>query len=1298
MNNHFTKSIFATLLFCCCFQFVFSQSFIGFKLVKNQNTNQLDVFTTQFQDVIGFQFGIEFDNANLNMTSVTSYDPLKEESVRANQIGTNVLLSWISETIEPITITQEHLLFSIAFDGNIEGLKFCSSDSEIMFEGVVDLNGSESVAPLFFIDDCSIDTPCTLVCNNEINISLPQSGSLTFTASGMEDMFLEGNSCAGHNLELSIYHTQEDLMNGQSIADPTFTQEDDGKELFYQIKDLEETAGACWGKLILTYKITGTLIAPEDKDADCASLIPVDGNSDTGIPLYYVSKDNAPKGEFGQEDDIQNIGKFNSIEGPMTDLSVYVVDDHSNLDACGMGNLKRAYYLVDINSSVLSINIQNINVGMAEGLSTNNIEWPGDIVVSCGAGLDETGEPRFESSICALLASAYSDEVLIHDDGEKIIRTWTIINWCTNETFTSIQIIKTDCIDNGSGSGSNAEEIRLAIRKNDDEHKLDFVVENFKNGLGFQFGIEVNDPDLKLTDLYINDLLNKNSIQENQIDNNMIFSWINQNLSPTNVASGEVLFTLAFDDSVKDLTFCSSDKEILFEAVVDKDGELTGVPMVIVDACDNSNGLITAPENSEANCNEEIPVTGLSDEGATTYFVNNDAAPFGSFGDEDEFTNIGFYANISTDLNGMSVYVLDKDSDLDGCGNGELIRTFYLQDDSGTTLGSDDQSIIISSIADFNESQIEWPANITVECGAGIDVTGEPIVEENSCQLIALSYEDEILEGGVKILRTWYVVDWCSAGVFSQVQIIQTDCDPNEDTLSPIAICLNGLVVNLENESQKIWAQDLDEGSYDNVGIVSYEIKKEDDTEYAEFITVDIEDEGTIIVNLRVTDAAGNFAECFAQMTVYVVDVNPCVLICNEEIVISLEQNQTFQLINSLHLDIFLEGNAAHCVDGNLVITLFDLDNNNVTDRLFTTTDGDFKGTYQVEDLNSGNTCWGTFSIEIKGEQLVWPGDANNDGIVNNFDVLNIGIGFDSEGPARENASSNWTGQVASDWNELFSNHLNYKFSDADGSGLIDYTDVDVVSSNWGEEHEFNGGSNSELMSVNDIPLFLQSGTYVSNKMVQIPIHLGSNALPADQIYGVAFSVSYDKEMIQSKDMNIDTDNSWLAVDKQDILSVQKNDATNGLIHFGMVRNDQTNMDGFGAIASLNLFFNTIDGDVFEPRFKIENIKLIDAQGNELPAVEISSPIIVQNQTTATYNISPVSVSIYPNPSNGMVNINSDTEITSVSVFNMDGGLAKEIMGDVSQVDLSHLSPSLYVLKIETAKETITKKVTLLKF
>jgi hypothetical protein len=87
----------------------------------------------------------------------------------------------------------------------------------------------------------------------------------------------------------------------------------------------------------------------------------------------------------------------------------------------------------------------------------------------------------------------------------------------------------------------------------------------------------------------------------------------------------------------------------------------------------------------------------------------------------------------------------------------------------------------------------------------------------------------------------------------------------------------------------------------------------------------------------------------------------------------------------------------------------------------------------------------GVFSATISFQVAVYPGDANNDGVVDVRDILPMGRFYGLSGPARSGASTTWEAQTLTGaWNPS-----NAGFADCDGNGVVDSNDVVALVQNW---------------------------------------------------------------------------------------------------------------------------------------------------------------------------------------------------------------------------------------------------------
>ena len=82
--------------------------------------------------------------------------------------------------------------------------------------------------------------------------------------------------------------------------------------------------------------------------------------------------------------------------------------------------------------------------------------------------------------------------------------------------------------------------------------------------------------------------------------------------------------------------------------------------------------------------------------------------------------------------------------------------------------------------------------------------------------------------------------------------------------------------------------------------------------------------------------------------------------------------------------------------------------------------------------------------------KTVFPGDTNNDGICNHYDLLPIGLTYNEVFEPREPASLDWIPQSFLSWlDSLPVSEVNTGFSDCDGNGIVDDLDMDAFPLNY---------------------------------------------------------------------------------------------------------------------------------------------------------------------------------------------------------------------------------------------------------
>ena len=198
--------------------------------------------------------------------------------------------------------------------------------------------------------------------------------------------------------------------------------------------------------------------------------------------------------------------------------------------------------------------------------------------------------------------------------------------------------------------------------------------------------------------------------------------------------------------------------------------------------------LVNCPANERISCdlyasNFETQLANAANAEAQCDILNY-------FGDATYFDNCVANVTCSVSFN------------LDQCLEGTVRRTWTATDGAGNTNSSQNcnQTIFVDHVSDFvvefpqhrNGQQGHLPA---IECGADVPDFGEPEIFYETCELVAVSYEDEVFtdvaDACYKIVRQWTVINWCVVGA----QINQEVTESSELAMR-LAGCLS--IVNLE--------------------------------------------------------------------------------------------------------------------------------------------------------------------------------------------------------------------------------------------------------------------------------------------------------------------------------------------------------------------------------------------------------------------------------------------------------------------------------------------------------------------
>lgn len=407
---------------------------------------------------------------------------------------------------------------------------------------------------------------------------------------------------------------------------------------------------------------------------------------------------------------------------------------------------------------------------------------------------DNTGYPTIDGSpvlvgnIC-MLNLDYEDLVLpTCGSGKKIIRTWTVLDWCEPlvtgvNPLISTQLIKfidktapqITCVDDFTVSADNndctADALLPAILASDNcgsttiQISTPYGVLNTNGGVinGFPIG----DYDIKYTvsDECGNDTscVAKMTVIDNLEPVAICIELLSVSLTSNGMAE---INATAFDAGSYD-NCCLDFFEVKRMSQPNRDYG----PSVVFDCDDIPNITMVNVRvwDCYGNSNECMVEVETEDKLRPTLVC----PPNITLGCNDDPFDLAVTGDVTNlEVCAISNASFDDDVNIDKCDIGTVRRTFTASDASGNT-GRCVQMITIINNNPFDPTLITWPRDTMFidDCGRGMQPDSlpagynYPVYPDNFCADLYKNYEDTRFDrvAGVclKVIRKWTIIDWC---------------------------------------------------------------------------------------------------------------------------------------------------------------------------------------------------------------------------------------------------------------------------------------------------------------------------------------------------------------------------------------------------------------------------------------------------------------------------------------------------------------------------------------------------------
>lgn len=332
----------------------------------------------------------------------------------------------------------------------------------------------------------------------------------------------------------------------------------------------------------------------------------------------------------------------------------------------------------------------------------------------------------------------------------------------------------------------------------------------------------------------------------------------------------------------------------------------------------------------------------------------------------------------------------------------------------------------------------------------------------------------------------------------------------------------------------------------------------------------------------------------------------------------------------------------------------------------------------------------------------VWPGDANHDGIANNYDLLPIGIANGLSGPVRATTSIVWQGFQSNDWGLQLLSGTNAKHIDCNGDGLINANDTVAVIQNFGLTHNKDEEHRKpDRAGISGLYIVFEKDTLVGGDTLVASVRLGTPEEPVSDAYGLAFTYNFDATVIDTSTVSFTYTNSWLG-GNTDKLSLAKKFNDIGKIKTAVTRFDHVNRSGSGEIAQFRGIITTdnINGkdlSYYTMSHFISNLVATDKDENTIDLNEgvDSAEVGFEPTSIREPRANDANWSLYPNPANHNITIKNTENIEGIVIWNVLGEKVYEV-NNVNQesqtISISNLANGIYVARIQTTQGSGEKR------
>ena len=346
---------------------------------------------------------------------------------------------------------------------------------------------------------------------------------------------------------------------------------------------------------------------------------------------------------------------------------------------------------------------------------------------------------------------------------------------------------------------------------------------------------------------------------------------------------------------------------------------------------------------------------------------------------------------------------------------------------------------------------------------------------------------------------------------------------------------------------------------------------------------------------------------------------------------------------------------------------------------------------------------------QIGWTQSVWPGDVNNNGVVNKVDLLHLGYAFGETGSARLIQGSDWDSyDLPMLWEGSFPNGMNFLYADCNGDGVVDIEDAEIIKKNLRLSHNDVNFIPDEILAgeqgENPSCKFMNPPSAVPvDQLFSLEIGLGDIDIPIDNISGFTFFVQARPQAIgiNNTEFTFDAD-SWIESNEDISIKAQRKDLDKVRLEVAFTKTDRIPVGGFGSLGKVSFLIEEDIVDFFiidSITFMIDSIIVLDNNLEPIPIVSDTLTIAIDKdlKVSTSPSLELASIEVYPNPNKGLLLIAAEAvSLSRVEVINAIGQkVYTQIPNNQSfqAINIQHLEKGFYWVKLYSNHGIKTEKI-----